>query len=223
MAFVVAVSACEGESDTPADSATAPATASAPGAVESGTADSIARARQDSINRAQPGYVIDSILPVEEEIRRFQAELGEQPTGFSHGASSPAALVEAFVRAIEQNDTTALIRSMVNRREFGYLVYPTSPNVRPPYRQSPELVWLQRAAASSKGASRLLGRFGGRPFGFVGYTCPSPPSRQGDNTVWMTCFMRRVASGGDTTTRRLFGPIIERGGQYKFLSLATDL
>ena len=181
------------------------------------------RARQDSINRAQPGYVIDSILPVEEEIRRFQAELGERPTGFSHGSASRAALVEAFVRAIERNDTTSLVRLMVNRREFGYLVYPTSPNVRPPYHQSPELVWLQRAAASSKGASRLLDRLGGRSVGFVGYTCPSPPSRQGENTVWMTCFVRWVAPGGDTTTRRLFGPIIEHGGQYKFLSLTTDL
>src|SRR5678815_1044414 len=39
-------------------------------------ADSIARARQDSINRASPGYVIDSVLPVEEELRRFRAAVG---------------------------------------------------------------------------------------------------------------------------------------------------
>ena len=36
-------------------------------------ADSVARARQDSINRATPGYVIDSLLPPEEEARRFRA------------------------------------------------------------------------------------------------------------------------------------------------------
>src|SRR5262245_66450399 len=41
--------------------------------------DSIARARQDSINRAQPGYVIDSTLPVQEELRRFPEAVGGKP------------------------------------------------------------------------------------------------------------------------------------------------
>jgi hypothetical protein len=36
-------------------------------AVDSARADSIALVRQDSINRAQPGYVVDSILPMEEQ------------------------------------------------------------------------------------------------------------------------------------------------------------
>lgn len=181
------------------------------------------RARRDSIARSSPGYVIDSTFPVEEEIRRFQAELGEAPDGLSYGAPSQSALVDAFVRALERNDTTALARLVVNRKEFGYLVYPTSPNVRPPYRLSPDVVWLQRAAATNKGASRLLNRFGGRPLGFVGHVCPSPPVRQGDNTVWASCFVKSAAPGGDTTSVRMFGPIIERGGQYKFLSLANGL
>jgi hypothetical protein len=46
-------------------------------------ADSVARARQDSINRATPGYVIDSLLPPEEEARRFRdAFPGDSATAF---------------------------------------------------------------------------------------------------------------------------------------------
>ena len=35
--------------------------------------DLAANTRQDSIDRAAPGYVIDSLLPPEEEARRFRA------------------------------------------------------------------------------------------------------------------------------------------------------
>lgn len=182
------------------------------------------RAHRDSVIRSSPGYVVDSLHPIEDEIRRFQQEAGEPPGGFSFGATSSGALVTAFVRALEQNDTTALARLVVNRKEFGYLVYPSSPNVRPPYRQSPELVWLQRSAATNKGAARLLSRFGGHSLDYAGHTCPGAPVREGANTLWSACFVNSASpTSGDTTRLRLFGPIIERGGRYKFLSLANGL
>jgi len=181
-------------------------------------------ARRDSVIRSRPGYVVDSLRPIEDEIRRFQQDAGEPASGFSFGATSSDALVTAFVRALEQSDTTALARLVVNRKEFGYLVYPTSPNVRRPYRQSPVLVWLRRAAATNKGASRLLSRFGGRTLGYAGYACPGAPAREGANTLWNACFVNVAsATGGDTARLRMFGPIIERGGRYKFLSLANGL
>ena len=189
---------------------------------DTATATSLARARHDSILRATPGYIIDSLLPVEEEIRRFQAQLGPEPQSFSYGAESRDALVEAFVTAIERNDTTALARLVVNRREFGYLVYPTSPNVSPPYRQAPQLVWLQRSAMTNKSASRILERFGGRPLGFLGYQCSPTPVQQGENTLWDGCVVSRRA-GDASSSLRMFGPIIERGGRFKFLSLSTGL
>lgn len=182
----------------------------------------VARARQDSILRATPGYIVDSILPIEEQVGRFQAALGPAPKSFAHGAPSRDALVRAFVRAIEENDTTALVRLVVSRREFGYLVYPTSPNVRPPYRQAPQLVWLQRSSMTNKAASRLLERFGGRPLGVVGYRCPTPPATQGENALWDGCVVSRRAAG-ESSSLRMFGPIIERGGTFKFLSLSTGL
>ena len=63
-------------------------------AADSIRTDSIARARQDSVNRAQPGYVVDSLLPIEEELRRFRAAIGGSPvTALAHGSASREELV----------------------------------------------------------------------------------------------------------------------------------
>src|SRR5687767_6963615 len=68
---------------------------------DSARADSIKTARQDSINRATPGYVIDSILLVEETIRRFRAAVGGEPVTELAGASpSREALVRRFMKAL---------------------------------------------------------------------------------------------------------------------------
>ena len=196
---------------------------------EASTTDSVVRvererARQDSIVRSRPGYVIDSILPVAEEIHRFQATLDTHPTSLSYGTASRSALVTRFVRALEKNDTTALANLVVTRAEFGHLIYPTSPNAAPPYRQSPQLVWLTRSASNEKSAGRLFRRFGGKPFSYVGYNCDAKATREGANTMWPGCVIRFIESGGrDTTRLRLFGSIVERDGQFKFLSLTNGL
>jgi hypothetical protein len=192
-------------------------------AAGSNTAADVERARHDSSVRAGPGYVIDSIRPIDEDVRRFQSTLGPRPTGFNGGAISRDALVRAFVRAVESRDTTALAKLVVDRAEFGYLVYPTSPNARPPYRQSPEIVWLMRSAATGKARSRLIERFGGQSLGFAGLSCSAPPKRQGDNTIWSDCAADRVTPSGNTTRVRIFGAIVERDGRFKFLSLAGGL
>jgi hypothetical protein len=180
------------------------------------------RARQDSIVRARPGYIVDSIRPVEEEIRRFQATIPQRPAAFRGGASSRSALVASFVRALEQRDTTALANLLIDRAEFAYLVYPTSPNARPPYRQAPDLVWMSRSAATDKGYARLMTRFGGKPLHYAGFTCPDPSERQGSNTVWSGCVVAR-RDGGDTTRLRMFGAIVARDGRFKLLSLSNGL
>jgi hypothetical protein len=181
------------------------------------------RARPDSIVRARPGYVVDSILSVEEEIRRFQATLGARPSNLGNGATTRAALVARFVRAIERNDTTTLRQLVVDRDEFGYLIYPTSPSVAPPYRQSPDLVWLMRSAATEKAITRLMARFGSLPLRFAGFSCPAQSERQGENTIWSACVVRRAGDDGDTISLRMFGSIIERAGRFKFLSLSNGL
>lgn len=185
--------------------------------------DSIARAKQDSINRAQPGYVIDSVLPVEEELRRFRAAVGGTPaTSLANGSPSREELVRRFVRDVAARDTADLRAMSLTAREFADLVYPTSPYTKPPYRQAPGLVWMQIMNPSASGFSRLLARRGGERFDYESHTCKSPPERQAKNLLWNDCQLRLRNAAGETTTQRWFGAIIERDGMFKIVSFSNQ-
>ena len=190
---------------------------------DSTRADSIARARQDSINRATPGYVIDSILPVEEELRRFRNEVGGQPvTRFANASPSREALVRRFMTSLARSDTGEFARMALQRREFADLVYPESPYTHPPYHQSPALVWYQIQNGSSTGLTRLLRRLGGQPLKYADYRCDPKPDRQGKNEIWTNCTLRIIGPAGDTSTHRLFGSIIQRDGLFKIVSYSNE-
>jgi hypothetical protein len=216
--------ACTGDQRGDADFSAGPALASevSRAASDSVRSDSLLRARADSINRVQPGYVVDSALPMDEQLRRFREGLPEPPRALRGGASSRERLVRRFVAALERADTGAIVRLGVTRAEYAWLILPTSPLLAPPYNHPPELAWFQLTAASGTGLTRLLDRRGGRVLGFVGHGCALAPERQGSNQIWPGCVVRRAGAGGDTVGERLFGPIVERDGVYKFLGFANQ-
>lgn len=194
-----------------------------PGTQNPVVTDSISRAREDSINRALPGYVVDSILPVEEELRRFKENVGgERVTMLQGAASSRDSLVQKFLKALQASDTSALRAMVLNAREFAWLVYPESPNTKPPYKQSPALVWNQIENPSASGFTRLVRRLGGEHVVYAGYSCSKHPDQQGRNTIWTNCRMRLGEPGENVRARRLFGSIIERDGQFKLVSFANE-
>lgn len=185
--------------------------------------DSTARARQDSINRAQPGYVVDSILPVAEELRRFRASLpGDSAASLSGGSASREALVRRFVRALSANDTAELRTMAVRGREFADLYYPESPYTHAPYRQSPALAWSLIQNPSTSGLTRLIRRLGGQPMTYVSHRCEPAAVHEGRNTRYTGCLLRVVDGRGDTVTKRYFGSILERDGRFKFLSYTNQ-
>lgn len=185
-------------------------------------AESAARTRQDSINRAQPGYVVDSILPLEEEMRRFRESVGgARATILRGGSTSEAELVDQFARALSAGDSTALRRLAVSPREFIDLVYPQSPYTKPPYRQPPGLLWSQIQRPSGSGLRRLLERHGGQPFHIESLSCPDRGEWQGANLLHANCRVRFVSGKSAPRDGRLFGTILERGGEFKFVSYAN--
>ena len=217
-AVSVAGSACSatGEAAATADRLTRTAR-------DSTRADSVARSRQDSINRTLPGYVVDSILPEEEQLRRFREAVGGSPvTGLAHASPSRDALVRRFVRAVGAADSSELTAMALDAREFADLVYPESPSTSPPYRQDPSLVWRTVQNPSASGLRRLLRRAGGKPVTLVSYRCEATPHRQGRNVLWSGCRVRLADAGGDTATHRLFGTIIEREGRFKFIGYSNE-
>ena len=190
-------------------------------AADSAQADSVARVRQDSVNRAQPGYVVDSILPIEEQLHRFRAGVPDTVRQFVGGAASGDALVRDFMRSLAASDTAALVRLTISRAEFAWLIYPDSPLSAPPYRLAPELAWMQHAAASGTGLTRLLERLGGSGLQFRSWRCQEGPVLEGANRLWRGCSVRFERPGAKQQTLRLFSSIIERQGRFKILSYAN--
>jgi len=188
---------------------------------DSARMDSLASARQDSINRSQPGYIVDSILPMEEQLRRFRADLTVAPTALDGGATSRDELVTTFMHSLESADTAALIRLTISRAEFAYLVFPDSPFSAPPYAQAPDLVWMRHATQSGTGLKRLLTRVGGSALRFRSWSCATLPEKQGLNRLWRDCKVRFAKGGGTDQTLQLFASIIERQGRFKILSYAN--
>jgi hypothetical protein len=158
-----------------------------------------------------PG-VVDSIFPIEEEMKRFRAILGPEPTGLAGGAPSLEALVARFTTALVHADTAALLDMQLSRNEFGWLYYPTTRFTARPYELAPATVWFQIESGSSQGLGRLLDRLAGRPLTVEGHSCPLEPRNEGLNRVWEGCTVRIPFEA------TLFGSIVERDGVFKFVS-----
>jgi hypothetical protein len=80
--------------------------------------------------RPRAGYVVDSILPPEEALRRFRAGM-DAPRALD-GPRTRDELVRRFISAVHTRNAAALRALAITRAEFGYLVYPESKLSRPP-------------------------------------------------------------------------------------------
>jgi hypothetical protein len=167
--------------------------------------------------------VVDSIFPIEEEIRRFRATLAEHPQALDETAPSREALVARFVAALEATDTAELRRMALTRAEFAYLYYPTTQFAQPPYELNPALVWYRLESYSSRGLVRALDRFGGRPLRVTGHACDAAPLVQGGNRVWHGCVLHARDAADRQVSLSLLGPVLEREGRFKLLSYANGL
>ena len=160
---------------------------------------------------------------IAESLNRFREGLGAPPTGLGAGATdSRDALVERYVRALQDADTAAFGPMMVAPAEFAWLYYPHSRYVRPPRALDADVVWLLIAENARKGMLRALREYGGRPLGYTGYRCADEPTDVGPNRLWDGCVLD-VRLDGAAVTMRFFGTILEHEGRFKFLSYANDL
>jgi hypothetical protein len=187
------------------------------------TAAHASAARPDSAAPwRKPGDKIDSILPMAEYVRRFRTGLAE-PTAFAGGAADRDALARRFLDAVSRRDTAVLRSLLVTRAEFAWLVFPDHLYSHPPYELDPDIFWLQLREETGKGATRVLQRYGGVPLTYLGLQCQRDTVQivSGPDTVWSKCRLRYRA-GDSTLTRGLFGSIVQRGSQSKFLSYHSE-
>ncbi len=167
-----------------------------------------------------PLQSIDSVLPIDESLKRFQSTIVQPVTDFSDGATSKEQLVTKLVQGIHNRDTASLTRLAVSRAEFAYLYYPNHPQSKPPYELSPQLMWFRLTANSEKGLRRALREFGGRELKPL-YSCADSIQIQNGNMVWSRCVIK--VPGKDSSDVSLFSAIVGREGVYKILSYANSL
>ena len=171
----------------------------------------------------KPGDKIDSILPMEELIRRFQVDAPEVAE-FEGGEASREALARRFLLAVSQSDSTTVDRLLLTRSEFAWLFFPDHLYAREPYALDPDIFWLQLTQETRKGRGRLFSRYGGRSLSYLGLAGCQRDTLQvlrGPDTVWTGCRLRYRADDS-TLTRTLFGSVIQREGRFKFLSYHTE-
>lgn len=165
--------------------------------------------------------VVDSIRPMEDEMARFRATLTEHPERLSGGAATLDGLVGAFVDAVNRGDAAALQALALSRSEFAYFHYPYTHYTRPPYELSSALVWYRTSNRSAQGLTRVLRTFEGRELRVERVTCAAPASAGSGVVHSCTVSVRDVH--GRPVEVRLFGPVLERDGRFKLLSLANQL
>lgn len=166
--------------------------------------------------------VIGELVPIDEQLRQFQAGVARVDT-LAGAAPSREALVRRFVAALEARDTAALRAMHLSRAEYAYLYYPTAAVARPPQQLDPETAWLLLTLESDKNVRRAIARLGGRTLGYAGHTCPAAPTVEASNRLWQGCAVRWRAAGGAVDSLPLFGPVLERDGRFKFVSYRNKL
>lgn len=165
---------------------------------------------------------VDSIFPIEEEIRRFRE--GMTPvSSLTGGMDSPEALVDTLLRRLEAADTMGVAELALSRTEFAYLYYPFTMYTAPPYELSPALVWFQQQNRSSQGLGQLLRSYAGKPLYDSGFACPDEGEAFGDGHIWHGCSVLGELPTGEKVEERIFGSILEVGGRYKFVSFSNEL
>jgi hypothetical protein len=169
------------------------------------------------------GGVVDSILPIDEQLRRFRADLREQPDTLRYASASIDALVQRWGKAVASRDTSELNAMTLDRAEFAWLYYPGSKLSKPPYEAPPQLLWGQIMSNSNSGAKQLLERFGGKRFVIEKVLCPAASDTTAASLVYSECRVRAHAANGKAFTDRLFGSIVEHRGRFKFLGYANGL
>lgn len=164
---------------------------------------------------------IDSILPIEEEVRRFR-EGTARVDGLTGGEASKEALVAELIRALEAEEVEAVAALAMTRDEFAWLYYPHTMYTARPYELSPGLVWFHQQNRSSRGLTRLLGRYAGETLYYTGLRCPDEGESFGEGHIWHGCTVLGSLPTGEEVEERIFGSILEWDGRHKFVSFSNE-
>jgi hypothetical protein len=167
-----------------------------------------------------PAGTIDSILPIEEHLRRFRQALPQVDT-LAGGYRSRDSLVASMLVATSANDTAALVRMRLTAAEYAWLYYPAHIYTAPPYELDPGTFWMQIEGNNDKGLGRLLHHRGGNRIMLRSYKCETSDAVRPPVREWNRCTLQLTVNRVESN-EQLFGSIVEIGGQHKFVSYANQ-
>lgn len=173
----------------------------------------------DSLTKT-PGYVVDSIFPMEEMVRRFQAESGDAVSALSGGERSMDALLRRYWALLVDGDTLAMTPLVASQREFAYVYFPDSRELTDGV--PPAISWLMLSSNSGRGLTRALREAGLSEAEPRGTVCQPLELAGGRSRIIGPCAVIRTR-GGQRDTLWFVKHVIERDGIFKLMSFANDL
>ena len=168
-----------------------------------------------------PAHRVDTVVPREVALARFRADL-VPVAELTGGRPTRDELVRALWSAVIRRDSVALATMALGSAEFAWLYYPTHPQSLAPYDLPPGLMWFTLEGRGRRGATELLRRIPEHAR-LIGYRCAEPGRVQGANRVWAPCVTEWDSGDGRRVSDRIFGPIVERGGVFKFVNYENRL
>jgi hypothetical protein len=176
---------------------------------------------RDAAPRAEAAVPVDTIRPPAEALARFRDGLPAVGS-LAGGAPSRDSLVARFVSAVARQDLAAARALELSRAEYGWIYFPSLQRMNPGINMQPEVMWMLQSQESEKGLVRVLRRLGGGQARFGGYACEDAPQVEQGNRYYHQCAVETIAPDGQTARLKLFGSVIERGGEWKIVSYAND-
>jgi hypothetical protein len=224
--LLLAVAACGGADRTENSSADSTAVARqplprgiSPDMVE-WRADGLLVPSPDSL-RKTPGYVVDSIFPPDEALRRFQATVEGAPvTRLMGGAKDSETLLRRYWSMLVRHDTLGIRSLVVSHSEFAYVYFPESA----PFASGMQPVgaWLMYESLTGRGLSRAFRAAESADTNIVSTPCRDRARDEGKSLTFGPCaVVLRKGAGFDTLW--IAGTVIRRDGVHKLLGLDNSL
>lgn len=141
---------------------------------------------------------------------------GQRELKFSE--SSIQNLAEEVLEAVESNDPEALLRLRINEREFKKYLWPEFPASDPKMNVPFSFAWENLNQKSEKGARRALSQYGGNRYDFESIYFQEKTETYPSFKLYSKSVLIVKDSEGSLHELQFCGSIVEKNGEYKFLS-----
>jgi len=148
------------------------------------------------------------------------AACGPAPLAAAH--TSPDALAQAVLTALERRDQSALHGLALSEEEFRTHVWPSLPAARPERNLPVEYVWNDLRQKSVAELASTLTRQGGRHHQIVSVDLEGHARDYGGFRVHSGVSLKVREPGGGSSELRVFGSLIEQEGRWKVFSYIVD-